>query len=551
MSNSSTDQNLEDIDEFIIPNIGNKSRKIILNKSLFKGPAIEIYNYLMEDTTTNDKNDDISEEEYKKFEAKINQKEQIDEIKIVLFFLLYNDCDYDEKYYLLINSDRKIIAKRLVIQDYKINENKITFGKKRYIFISPIINKSFFSFKDGNKEIKIKKSRKGVSMIIEGKNLLKEKDFIKQNEQIIKNIEELKYKKRKKNNSNDNSKNEANEIKINFSNISSSNKSMSLTGEENFDLNQNQSESLSISSNSKQKDDSEKELSGDMFYDDNCRYIFNDDYNKEIDGIFSNHQTIKLNKKKIILEEGLKDLLSDIYDIDNDTRSHIIFKNFEEEQINKNEPFILEVKASMAELIDLLNQIKNISKIVKNIQGIKDDFRLPKCIIGIICRFDVNQIISQQKSLNYKIKDKTISEHIMEIIEISNVKVVIGSIKDEQIFGYSLGKPDYDKDIGRETRVDIFYMNTFLRKLDEKKVKEINDKYSSKYQSLALTKNHKINYDTLNKNYQDVQKRLKQSEKEKNELQQKLDQTLNYIKEKFGVEVNLDEIYKKKLIKND
>ena len=82
----------------------------------------------------------------------------------------------------------------------------------------------------------------------------------------------------------------------------------------------------------------------------------------------------------------------------------------------------------------------------------------------------------------------------MEIIEISNVKVVIGVIKDEQIFGYSLGKPDYDKDIKRETRVDIFYMNTFLRKLDEKKVKEINDKYSSKYQSLALTKNHKINY---------------------------------------------------------
>ena len=546
MSDSSTKQNLEDFDEIIMPNNEDNSQKIELDKKEFKGPTIEIYNYLMEDIKTDDKNGEISKKEYDEFEKEINKKEQIDEIKVFLFFVLHNNCDYYEKYDSLINSARDIIAKRLVIQNYKIEEKKIKFEKKRYIFISPKTNQPFFSFKDGNKEIQIQKNLKEFSMTISGKSLLKVNDFIKQNEKNIENIEELKYKKAKKNKSNDISKDEMNEIKVNFSNTSSSEKLMSLTDEELPDIIQNQSKQSSISSNTNQEDDSEKELNGDMFYDIDSRYIFNS-YKKEVDGIFSKHRTITLNKEEIYLKDGLEDLLANVYDIENDIKSHIIFKNFKEEQINENESFILEVKKSMAELLSLLNQIKNISKVINYTQGVEDDKRLPRCIIGIICKFENSQIYRQQQYLYSN--NENLLKHIMEIIKNNNVKVVIGVIKNEQILGYPLGKPDYDKDIGKETRVDINFMNTFIGNLDEKKVDELKGKYSQKYQSLTLTKNPQINYDTLNNNYQALQKKLEQKEKENSELQQKLEQALNYIKIRIGVEVNQNEIFENNSIK--
>ena len=65
--------------------------------------------------------------------------------------------------------------------------------------------------------------------------------------------------------------------------------------------------------------------------------------------------------QKADLVQGLEDLLLNKYDINNGLQSHIIYKNFDEVQINKDKSFIIEVKKSMAELVDLLNQIKNIS----------------------------------------------------------------------------------------------------------------------------------------------------------------------------------------------
>ena len=53
----------------------------------------------------------------------------------------------------------------------------------------------------------------------------------------------------------------------------------------------------------------------------------------------------------------------------------------------------------MAELTDLLGQIKEISKVVNNKKE-----KLPKYAIGIICKFDQNQILFQKKELSKKYK---------------------------------------------------------------------------------------------------------------------------------------------------
>ena len=59
---------------------------------------------------------------------------------------------------------------------------------------------------------------------------------------------------------------------------------------------------------------------------------------------------------------GLDDLLLN-YKNQNDIKSHIIYKNFDELYINVNTPFIIEVKKSLNSLISLLNQIKIFRKL--------------------------------------------------------------------------------------------------------------------------------------------------------------------------------------------
>ena len=129
--------------------------------------------------------------------------------------------------------------------------------------------------------------------------------------------------------------------------------------------------------------------------------------------------------------------------------------------------------------------------------------------------------------------------HIMKIIESNNVKVVIGVIKDERIFGYNLGIPDYHRDFMRETRIDIFYMNSFLKNLEEKKIKEIFDQYSSLYKSLTYTVTSGFNYE---KKYNDALKELEKSKKENKELKDQLDGILNYIKDQYQINIDPNEI---------
>ena len=127
----------------------------------------------------------------------------------------------------------------------------------------------------------------------------------------------------------------------------------------------------------------------------------------------------------------------------------------------------------------------------------------------------------------------------MKIIESNNVKIVIGVIKDERIFGYNLAIPDYHRDFMRETRIDIFYMNSFLKNLEEKKIKEIFDQYSSLYKSLTYTVTSGFNYE---KKYNDALKELEKSKNENKELKDQLDGILNYIKDQYQINIDPNEI---------
>ena len=462
MSNKNTDSNNFSNDDFDIVDIDYNLVKIDLDKNLFKGPYYEFLNYSMEDAIS----DDNKQESITKIEEEMNQKEQIDEIKINMFFIVHLGCDYNNEYMQVINEENYILAKRLVIQNYSINSDLITFGKKRYIFIQRKSETGKFNFRYGNKEIIIeKKSGKKITMAINNKLLETGEEFIKYNKQKkdIKNIELLKKPKKGAISNTDSINNEIKEDNL------SDSKLMSLAKSEGDKNNKFETIQSSSSSRNKDKDNSEKELKGTTFFEENSRYIFLDNYKKKIDGIYTQHNEICLKKGKKKLEEGLKDLLDNIYDKNNDIQSHIIFKNFKEDFINKNEPFILEVKKSMAGLADLFRRIKDISKVVHNLQG----GRLPKYIIGIICSYSEKQINFYQIDSNIEVKK--ILTHAMDIINDNNVNVLIGVIKDEKIYGYDLGKPDYEQN---GLRVDIHYMNKFFGKLGENQIQQIYEKYS-------------------------------------------------------------------------
>lgn len=548
MLDISSNKDLEFSDDFFLPDMDNKTPKIELDKNLFKGQIFEFFNYLMTDKIQQYPNPG---EEYLENEKQLDLKEQIDEIKMNLFFILYHDCSYNENLLPIINQNQEINAKRLIIQNYSINKGIIKFEKKQYVFIPPKTSENSFKFNYDDKEIVIMKKKKDRTMKIKDQIILNSDEFIKKNESIIKNMEDLKEKKKYKTKSVENMP--KNKIQISDS---SSIQSINKNDTENKTKSEMNIVDESIPTSSEQNDDSEKELRGDIFYDQNARYIFKDDYHKEIDGIFSEHKPIEINKNKIDLISGLNELLSNNYNIENGIRSHIIFKNFEENQINENEPFIIEVKKSMAELNSLLNQIKNISKVVHNIQGVSS---APKYLIGIICGYETKQIELQKKLLNSSYKGEKVLAHIMNIIENNEVKVIIGAIKDEKIFNYPLGKADYHPEIGRETRIDIYYMNSFLKKYDEKKINEIYAQYSKKYKSLSLTRKEKLDYDTLSNNYQESLSQIQILKNENSLLQEKLTESnielanniMKYINEKYGIVEDLEEIKKKFIKKND
>ena len=456
--------------------------------------------------------------------SKIIESEQIDETKINLFFVLYNGCDYNDEYKEII-IDRNIKAKRLIIQDYSIKNEKIELGKKQYRY-KKIFNEkeNNIFFNDGQNEIIVEKQKekKGAKretiMFLNEEELLSEKKFMAKNP-TVKNIKDdltlLNSKSGNKSQSvkNTNIKTNDNSSKESVNNIEYNTISMP------------SHEHLTNTSESKEFDDSEKEVRGERFYSENKRYIFTDIYSKEIDGVFTKNNQINLEKSKIDIMTGLGDLILK-YDDKNDIQSHIIYKNFDEPYINVNTPFIIEVKKSLDSLISLLNQIKNISKVVGNLYG----QQLPTLIIGIVCRFTPDQVNVQKNLLESNKGNETLLQHIMNIINGNKVHVVIGVIKDEKILDYPLGEYDYNiEGENLETRIDIYYMNTRFKNLDNGVMQSIYTKYSKIYKSITFLSNPIQNFDNLLKKNKEMELKIIKMEKEKKEYE---DMKLKMEKEK-------------------
>ena len=72
-------------------------------------------------------------EELKPFYDKLQNEEQIDEVKVNLYFILKMKCEYKGEYNGIIFG-KYIQAKRLIIQGYEIKGDLIEFGPKRILF---------------------------------------------------------------------------------------------------------------------------------------------------------------------------------------------------------------------------------------------------------------------------------------------------------------------------------------------------------------------------------------------------------------------------------
>ena len=77
------------------------------------------------------------------------------------------------------------------------------------------------------------------------------------------------------------------------------------------------------------------------------RFVYCNNYVKEVDDIYTTNCEIKLNKKgEIKFDENLMENIGKNYNTDNDLKSHIIYKNFESDVIEKNARMLLEIKKS-------------------------------------------------------------------------------------------------------------------------------------------------------------------------------------------------------------
>ena len=522
-ADSDTDQRIKDLKEQLLINNINKPN---------------FYNYYNSNEDGNNIKENENQEiqmndELQKYYDCIEKEEQIDDVKINLFFILKLKCDYDNQYQNIL-FERYIKTKRLVIQKYTIEDNIITFGPKEYSFIPLYFNdEDIFKYK--GKEIQfINKDDKGKKdyIKIDNKEIMTEKLF--QKKYKLKNLfnEKQKYKKAKflnKNNKNNKSNLDISKKKDNslvkkidkISSIKLDNKALSqLTPEFN-------------ANNSSLSEASDKEIDGLKFFDENYRYIYKN-YSKEIGGLFYSHPIINLNtKEKKDIIPSLNLLLNGAYDNKNDLQSNIILKNFYSDKIE--EPFFLEVKKSLAELNKLLIQIKEISKIAQNIYP----NQIPKFIIGIICSYSENQIKTEITNLNEEYKKNSgekFLEHIMKMINNSGIKVLISVIKDESIMDYPLGIDDFRIAGANLTkRVDIDYINKKICNhvyLPEE-LEAICDKFPYKSLSFDISdkscffkiyKKLEKKYNSLRSNYQEVLEEYQQLKEEHEKLKEKVNE---------------------------
>jgi len=426
------------------------------------------------------KKEDITDKKDQKKSMNIEQKEQIDEVKINMFMILFNECDKDDsekgKYPYIDNNN--IVTRRLIIEECIIKDSKLIVNKKDYVFI-PIRTSPIFHY--GNEEIEIDtKIKRSPVLKINKSEVWNEENFKKlYKEQLTKEIEYLDEHKKSTTKSNSG---------------------------QNFSL---------------KTDNSEGEINGKRFYfkiDENNirRYIYTNDYKKEIDGFYTKHKKIDLGIKgkvelKIESDINFDDYLKEHYNINNNLKAHILYKNFVEEVIPENEPIIIEVKKSF-KLYDLLNQIKQISKVSKNLSlNTKENNGIssfPKYIIGYLCNFTDSEVKNQNIQIlkgKYKDTNKNLLQHNLEVIDNNNVNVIICLIKDEKIMGYDLSIEDYNNKEGKEItkRVDLNYLceKIFPNKNKTDLIKLVMNKYKNKYESLTYEGEM-----TMSKHYQEIKK---------------------------------------------
>ena len=451
---SSSNHNSDDIDDLIFGNDDNnniidnneESLKKLLNKNLLNyiNTGVNLNNnYPMESTSkSKSKSDKSIDSSY------FDKNEQINEVKINIFYILSLDFrlnkDSSYNYYTFLTNKNEIKTHRLVIQKFHLKNKQIYYQDKEYIFLPALIISPEINFKYNGKNIICyydKENNNKFNMKLDDKLLLDKKEFIEsfKDPEIINIIKQNEIDKEKDRKNIDEKSEEEN-------NKSSTSKELNL-------------------SYMTKSDDSEKETEGERFYkiNEENEYIrfFYQKYKKEIDGFYNMHKSINLNKDNIItLKEGLDNLKVN-YDDKNDLKCGIIYKNFKESIIDKNEPVILEVKKGFR-LIDLFNQIKQNSKPFHNLYTDKK-IKLPKYAIGIICSDYNDDYKDQIKKLNdpYNNDSKcSYLDHISKVFEKNDFNVIIGVFKNPKILEYPLDIEDWKIEGENLTkRVDLEYMN--------------------------------------------------------------------------------------------
>ena len=387
-------------------------------------------------------------------EEYLNQTEEISEIKYILFMILYNECSYNDELSMIKSKTKfnEIKLKRLVIQDFIYDEknNNIIYKDKHYFYtqVKNMSDKKNAEFEYNNNIItlyhpsKKDKNNLNVTMKFNGKELIDEFSFEDKHKDIV-------------------------ALLI---------KEPILT-------------------------DSDKEVDSKFkFYEEKTnnrftRYIYKDSIMKEIDSFFFQHKDINLNiSTKVNLEEALKNLASGKYEINNDLMCNIIYKNFTEDIITKDNPIVLEIKRTF-DLYRLLNQIKQDSKIMRCAK-VKDmnnnDIQLPNYIIGIMCSYGKYTIQSELENLHESYKNKkdySFLNHCLDVIEKMNIKVVIGFINNGKLKDYSLLDADYKiTGLQYSARVDLNHLNEKVceKKYKPDEIEKFISKYKSSYKSIAF-----------------------------------------------------------------
>ena len=422
--------------------------------------------------------------------TKLNNKEQIDEVKYFFFMVLYNECSYSEEYKEFKNPNKnELNLIRVVYQEIIFNEvtQKYEFSDKGYIFLP--MNRKEFQIKSKNNRIyDFYVSKSKIKVQRNNNNLLTDNEFVEKYGNNKFKIEDI--------NNNNNNNNDNNNITI-------------------------------------LDEFSEEEMNKILFYDvigNNefmCFSILNR-YSKEIDAIFTEHKGLNINVEEVNLKDGIEKLISgENNNIDNDLKSIIIFKNFKKKVIEKENAIVMEIKKSIR-ISDLIIQLKQDAKIFKYLNLNDCKKKLPKYFIGIICSYNnINGLNEQLGKLNYSYKGKkntTNLDHILKIMTKMDIKVIIGVIKDEKINGYPLGECDFDIP-GKFLRVDLNYLNEKVcgGKYSEEKIKEIILKYGEQYKSIKSEKVVKFSQfiQEMDKNKTILADKNKEIDDKNNEIEKK------------------------------